>query len=167
MFSNKSDNAQFPNRKSPRAKWANYEEGKYFITVCTKDMKEYLGDISDGVMSLSDVGNCLNNELANVSRHQPYCIITQYVIMPNHFHMILMVEHSDQETKKKHCNTTVSQVINHIKGTVTRYAKSNGIEFKWKERFHDHIIRNEKENKLITEYIIGNVANWKLDCLFH
>ena len=38
---------QIEKRKTPRASWIDYNEGLYFITICTKERKHYLGKIKD------------------------------------------------------------------------------------------------------------------------
>ena len=57
---------------------------------------------------------------------------------------------------------TISTIINQMKGHVT---KQIGFSL-WHTRFHDHIIRNEKEYKYIWEYINNNPARWEKDCYF-
>ena len=36
----------------------------------------------------------------------------------------------------------------------------------WQRSFHDHIIRNDREYRLIGEYIITNPARWREDCFY-
>jgi REP element-mobilizing transposase RayT len=33
----------------------------------------------------------------------------------------------------------------------------------WQHRYHDHVIRNEREPKAIREYIVNNPLKWDLD----
>ncbi|MFT6021624.1 MAG: putative transposase [Saprospiraceae bacterium] len=40
------------------------------------------------------------------------------------------------------------------------------LNFKWQERFHDHIIRNESSYTRISNYIINNPSKWKEDKFF-
>ena len=56
-------------------------------------------------------------------------------------------------------------VIRAFKSTTKRYANQNNIEFDWQSRYHDRIIRNEKELNAIRQYIIDNPTNWKNDVL--
>ena len=35
----------------------------YFITICTKDKEHYFGEIADGIMNLSEVGECLQEQI--------------------------------------------------------------------------------------------------------
>mgnify|MGYP004523524119 CR=1 FL=1 len=38
------------------------------------------------------------------------------------------------------------------------------MQFGWQPRFHDHLIRDNHECELITDYIQNNVARWARDC---
>ncbi len=58
---------------------------------------------------------------------------------------------------------TISSIIGGYKSAVTKHARRGGHEMAWQVRFHDHIIRDEKEFHYIAEYIRNNVANWKDD----
>jgi hypothetical protein len=56
---------------------------------------------------------------------------------------------------------SLSVVIRSYKSAVTRYAHKNGlINFKWQNRFHDHIVKNESELYAIHRYICNNPVNW-------
>lgn len=46
------------------------------------------------------------------------------------------------------------------------FARRNSIEFGWQSRFHDHIIRGERDENMIAEYIENNVARWANDCFY-
>ena len=54
-------------------------------------------------------------------------------------------------------------VIRGLKARVTHYANEEGIEFAWQSRFHDRIIRNQKDLNEATKYIENNVVKWKGD----
>lgn len=54
-------------------------------------------------------------------------------------------------------------VIRGIKSSVTKYANQNGMDFAWQSRYHDHIIRTQKEMNQIADYIQNNVINWQAD----
>ena len=61
---------------------------------------------------------------------------------------------------------SISSVINHFKGRVTKYAKKENLPFAWQSRFYDHMIRDEEEFKRIQQYIINNPKNWAQDKLY-
>lgn len=41
---------------SARAEWHDYNGGVYFITICTQNRVCYFGEIKNGEMRLSDIG---------------------------------------------------------------------------------------------------------------
>ena len=63
-------------------------------------------------------------------------------------------------------SNTVSTMIGSYKSAVTKHANRLGFDNGWQSRFHDHIIRNDAEYQRISDYIIGNPANWKNDKFF-
>ena len=62
-----------------------------FITICTKDREHYFGEIEDGEMVLSEIGDYSRQCIEQISQHNPYAEIPLYVIMPNHLHMIVFI----------------------------------------------------------------------------
>ena len=58
---------------------------------------------------------------------------------------------------------SVSSIINHYKGRVTKFATQNKILFQWQPKFYDRIIRNEKELNRIPKYINENPMKWDSD----
>lgn len=61
---------------------------------------------------------------------------------------------------------TLSSIIGSYKSAVTKHANRLGLEFGWQARFHDHIIRDEKEYQRIANYIQSNPENWVADKFF-
>ena len=59
-------------------------------------------------------------------------------------------------------SVSIPKIVQHLKGVVT---KQLGHSIRQKS-FHDHIIRNEREYRLIWEYIDANPYNWEADCFF-
>jgi len=57
-------------------------------------------------------------------------------------------------------------VIGGIKSAVMRFSNEKGEAFQWQTRYHEHIIRNERELNNIAAYINRNIINWVLDCLY-
>ena len=78
-------------RKYPRASWHDYNCGLYFVTVCTSQHKYYFGQIRDGEIELSSLGKYLCGAIEQAGLHYPYITIDTYVVMPNHFHVIMIV----------------------------------------------------------------------------
>jgi REP element-mobilizing transposase RayT len=53
--------------------------------------------------------------------------------------------------------------IGGIKSATTKFTNENNIDFAWQTRFHDHIIRDQKEMNRIAGYIENNPATWNTD----
>ena len=54
-------------------------------------------------------------------------------------------------------------IFGQFKIMVTKRIRQNGIpDFRWQSRFHDHVIRNDKELFFIRQYIRNNPANWTI-----
>lgn len=166
-------------RKSPRATWLDYNEGEYFVTVCTQGHKHFFGNIHQGKMLLSEIGKHLVACIENTPQHQPHIRIVQYVVMPNHFHAIIKVEPQPDTscrvpTKADRLEQKIkiqrlpllSAYIGILKSSVTKFANENSIQFAWQPRFHDHIIRGIEDRNNISQYIENNILNWETDCFY-
>ena len=57
----------------------------------------------------------------------------------------------------------LSTIIRGLKARVTHYANEKGLEFAWQSRFHDRIIRNQKDLNETAKYVEDNVIKWKED----
>ncbi len=68
-------------------------QGKYFITICTKNRIRWFGKIENGVMILSDLGKYFQNEWLKIPDIRPdmNIILDEFVIMPDHFHAIIII----------------------------------------------------------------------------
>ena len=176
---------------SARAWWHQYHGGSYYVTICTKNRENYFGRIEDGVMKMSEMGKCLNEQILLTSemRADMNVEIPLFSIMPNHVHLIVVIGENVYNTPVEYdgavgdgsrgrdamlCvsengNTfspqskNLASIIRGIKIGTKAYATNNNIEFDWQPRFHDHIIRNIDELNAIAKYIEDNVANWKED----
>lgn len=176
-------------RKYPRATFQDYNMGCYFVTVCTRNKYHYFGEIIDGNMILSPLGEILDANIKSISTHFSFVEIPLFVVMPNHFHAIVCIENVEPQSFKDiknigrlnqlarlsvatgrdptmmaHHNSRLAVIVGSIKSHVTRYARRNNIDFGWQPRFHDHIVRGKSDGNMITDYIKYNVARWDCDC---
>jgi len=76
--------------------------------------------------------------------------LMHYVIMPNHVHMLLLLNRS---------NTSVSTVVNQMK----RHISLQTGRPIWQKSFFDHVVRNEADYLRIWEYIDENPKKWSID----
>ena len=81
------------NRKANRYKHYNYSTaGYYFVTICTKDRLPFFGKIADGKMNLNEYGEIVKKRWLWLQDQYNYVKCDEYVIMPNHFHGILIID---------------------------------------------------------------------------
>ena len=78
---------------SARAWWHQYNGGTYFVTFCTKNREHFFGEIKDGVMTLSMVGEYLNQQILLTPQVRPdmNLEIPTFTIMPNHVHLLVVI----------------------------------------------------------------------------
>ena len=80
-----------PQRKSPRARWHDYSGADYFVTFCTKNRELYFGDVVDGQMALSEIGQWAVTQIEQTAIiRQNDVEIPMYIVMPNHIHLIVV-----------------------------------------------------------------------------
>lgn len=108
---------------------------------------------------LSAYGLSVETAINNISKNYQNVTVDKYVIMPNHIHIIILLQENDGRTLLA---PTISNIVKQMKENVT---KCIGISF-WQRSFHDHIIRNEQDYQKIWEYIDTNPVKWETDCFF-
>ena len=77
---------------SARAPWWDYaNDGSYFVTICTAHRECCFGDVADGKMHFSTLGQIANNIWEEIPRQFPYAELGEYQVMPNHVHGIIVI----------------------------------------------------------------------------
>ena len=162
--------------------WDYGSNGYYFITICTKNREHYFGTIniinpvSEYTISLSKIGDTVSKCWFEIPKFHSYVKLDSFVVMPNHIHGILIIDKPQNKEDAKCCASTkevknefgvqshnLASIIRGFKAGVKKYATMNNIKFQWQPRYHDHIIRDEKEYLKIKEYIDNNVLYWAKD----
>jgi REP element-mobilizing transposase RayT len=167
-----NNNKPQQSRRSIRLKDFDYANpGWYYVTICTKNFKRWFGDVKNGKVNHSALGNVACKYFEEIPKHFENVELDYFVIMPNHIHGIIIINDSvgtrDRVSLRQFGSTvknSLSLVINQYKGSVTRFANKNGYKnFAWQPRFYDHIIRNDKDLHRIRTYIQNNPLKWELD----
>ena len=79
-------------RKSIRLKGYDYtRSGFYFVTICCDRRQSLFGNIVNGAMQLNRYGEIVAESYRWLSRRYPYLILDEWIIMPNHFHGIMVI----------------------------------------------------------------------------
>ena len=124
------------------------------MTICTHSRRCLFGLPND----LNWQGKIAEEEIRKIPEHYQYVKIDNYVVMPNHIHMIVILENNDHN---------LNQIIAQYKSGVTRNIRKNGANIPvWQRSYHDHVIRNQKSYENIWNYIEGNPMNWNKDCFY-
>lgn len=164
-----------PTRKSPRLKNFDYSRGgAYFLTICTHDRKRILSTIGQketikpvgegfALPQLTQTGQIMEYWLNKISEHFQNAEIGEYVIMPNHIHMILFLEDTSGRADP---SPTVSNVIGWLKYNVTKAVNLPKGEKLFQRSFYDRIIRSRDEYMEICNYVALNPQNWETDELY-
>ncbi|WP_291119674.1 transposase [Flavobacterium sp. UBA6135] len=118
------------------------------------------------VVELNQFGLLVEERINWLMSQYAYVDIHNYVIMPNHFHLILEIDSQkvkDKEIKIK----SLSSLMGALKTTTSKLIHEAGFqEFEWHRSFHDHIIRNEFSYLNIFNYISNNPERWDDDVFF-
>lgn len=165
-----------PKRKVNRlAKYDYSQNGAYFVTICTKNKAYLLSrivNVGDGfpVPKLNDAGIIVDNYISLISIKYPSVTVDKYVIMPNHFHLILLFDDKlNFIGGTGNPSPTLGTVIGWLKYQATKqFNEQNqtaGLPL-FQCSFHDHIIRNENDYKTVWNYIDINPLKWEGDCFY-
>jgi putative transposase len=151
--------------------WDYSSPAWYFVTICTRNKDCSLGEITDETVRPSAAGQIVSDEWDRLSCIWPNVATDEFVIMPNHVHGIVILKEMPVETRLRGVCTredvrrpTLGTIIRQLKSrSTTRIWAAGHREFAWQTRFHDRIIRGERELTAIRQYIANNPAKWALD----
>ena len=162
--------AELPRRKPNRLNGYDYSQnGAYFVTICTRDRKNLFWRENVGADSirpktpvselLSEYGSIVERAILAIPEHYSGVAVDQYVIMPNHIHLILRISEPDSGCGRILSAPTLSIVVGQMK---RHTAKQIGHPV-WQKSFYDHVIRNETDYREIWDYIENNPRKWAED----
>ena len=78
--------------KSSRLKdWDYSTPWWYYVTICTKDMKCWFGEIRNGKMIYNQIGKKAVEYFENIPKHFLSSEIDYFIVMPNHVHGIIII----------------------------------------------------------------------------
>ena len=174
-------------RRSIRLKGHDYSQpGAYFVTICTRDQECLFGHVVNGEMRLNDAGEIAQRCWEEIPRHFPLVELDAFVVMPNHVHVIIVIQGrgeasvplhvskerpgSDASPLRQRPNGTqpgsLSAIVQNFKSISTRRmnaARSTPGTPVWQRGFYEHVVRDEEELRAIREYVLGNPARWDED----
>ena len=83
---------RYRNESTRLQNWDYRWEGAYFITFCTKNRKQYFGEVIDGKMNLSSIGVIADIFWHEIKNHSKNIRLGSFVVMPDHIHGVLIIE---------------------------------------------------------------------------
>lgn len=119
---------------------------------------------------LTEYGKIVDNIINHIPEHCK-ATIDKYVIMPNHIHLIVIIN-DDEELRairesSAQGRSVISKIIGYIKMNASKEIHNRyGNTTVWQRGFHDHIIRDLHEYEKIAEYIYENPIRWQSDCFY-
>ena len=183
-------------RKTTRLKGADYNQNLVvFLTICTKDRRCFLSRIvgtgvpdgpnpvgvPDGPkIELTKQGLIAEKYIKQLNDFYDNISVEDYVIMPNHIHIMLWIKGVGNTSSGTPMNsgpsgtpvptaaTTTPQnsTVARFLSTFKRFCnKEYGINI-WQYRSYDHIIRNRQDYEEHLRYIWENPIRWYYDELY-
>ena len=172
---------KYPERKPTRVKNYDYSSvGAYFITICTQDRKQILSEIirknnapvsetndyavGEGLappaysVKLKPCGEIAEEQLKNLEKRYQNVTIDDYVIMPDHIHVLIIFH---KRAGGASPSPTLTDVVCRFKSLCVRNCKQKyGIDNLFQRSFFDHIIRDNCDYETRRKYIHENPIKW-------
>jgi REP element-mobilizing transposase RayT len=154
------------------------QNGAYFVTICTQNHRNIFGVIVgagsarpgsepdaglDSTVSLNRCGEIVIGEWAKLSLKYPHIELREFIIMPNHFHGIVVINDTTASGRANPA-PTLGKIIAYFKYHTTKMIDLP--EKLWQRNYYERVIRKGDEYSSITEYIKNNPQNWRNDKLW-
>ncbi len=163
-------------RRSLRLPGYDYSQaGAYFVTTCVVGRKGLLGEIVNGEMRLNEAGHMTEKWWLELEKKFPLIETDEFVVMPNHFHGIIVICPEDQpeqhSEKGAHTGAPLQRILQWFK-TMSTNEYIHGVKEHgwkpfpgklWQRGYYEHVIRNDAALNHIREYIASNPQHWDLD----
>ena len=167
------DRTRLPNRQSIRLREFDYSRnGAYFVTVCTTQRLCLFGDIEDGEIRLSPVGQVTRLRWQDLPSHTPGLTLDVWVVMPNHLHGIIVLPGSSvtgvpvSNLPRGPKPGSLGAAIAGFKSAVSRDIAEkhlSPVRPLWQRNYYERVIRNDRELDAIRRYIVDNPLCWEDD----
>ncbi len=154
-----------PVRKQNRLDGFDYSSPNYyFVAICTEGRRNILSEIAVGAdiirpetkVILKPYGKIVEEAIENIPKFYPSVRIDKYIIMPNHIHILLVLQEPDGRMISA---PTLSVIIGQMK----RWCSKQTGRPIWQKSFYDHIVRSREDYEGIWTYIENNPKQWELD----
>ena len=167
------DEQRLPKRRSIRLRGYNYtQNAAYFVTICVNQRLCMFGDITDGVMRCSTVGEVVESAWQDLPHHTPGLSLDAWIVMPNHLHDIVVLPGEPlSESLVKWLPRgpkpgSLGAVLGGFKSAVSRRVSASDlspVRPLWQRNYYERIIRSDRELDATRKYIETNPARWDDD----
>jgi REP element-mobilizing transposase RayT len=181
-------------RRSIRLPDFAYDQGGFFLTLCSASRTPRFGYISEDEVLLTRVGEILKEEWLLSARIRPQVKLDAWVIMPNHFHAIVWLERVGsaapsgidvgahacpersrrgsaplQKIKLHREPRSLGSFMAEFKASVS--SRVHGLEGMerikvWQRGYFERVIRDDRDLQATRRYIIENPLRWQEDHLY-
>jgi putative transposase len=166
--------------------------GTYFVTLVTSRREHLFGEIKDGGVRLNDNGKIVWEVWRSLPIRYPNISLDEAVVMPNHFHGIVIIEKSpivaaihelplrreltqrelpspqqtDETFRLARRKMLLPKIIGYLK---MNSAKRVNIRLHcpgthiWQRNYYEYIVRNDRAFNAIRYYIQSNPVQWETD----
>ena len=152
-----------PERVVLRLQTHDYRSGWFFVTIVTARRRPILGQIVAGSFRPSPLGECVRNELLQISSRWPSCVVDVFALMPDHLHAIIAL-HSQRLARRPKGSAGsaggLGTMISHFKRGCALALKARhlaGSGQLWQRGYYERIIRTERDLMSIRRYVNNNV----------
>ena len=151
-----------PKRKSHHLQGYDYSQnGAYFITVCTHQRRMLFGPNRAPIGADSISARMAARVFREIIGQYPAVQCRHFVVMPNHFHALVEIERARADMESAPTIISIVQAFKRYSTVeyirlVKRGQAAPFDKHLWQRSFHDHVIRNETDYRMIAEYIQSN-----------
>jgi REP element-mobilizing transposase RayT len=145
------------------------------VTLCTHKWRNLFGEINSGKIVLNSKGWIVDEQWQKTATLRPHVTLDEYIIMPNHFHAILMIMESGKDTARRVPTTecfgkpvpmSLPTIIRAFKSAATKHINELRLTpgyHVWQRNYFEHVIRTDHALNRIRTYIRHNPAQWEMD----
>ena len=144
------------------------------MSICVDRRQCLFGDVVDGQMVLNQYGMVVADTYQWLCDRYPYLYTDEWIVMPNHFHAIMVITDKSRRGGSRTAPTTnakrkpLGRLIGAFKTVSTK--KINILRDAprtklWQRNYYEHIIRNQNAIDKIRHYIVNNPISWSIDQL--
>ena len=186
MKSNKSLHLSRSNRKVQH----DYSEPAiYYITADIQYGEKILGRVENGNMVLSEYGEIVKNELFKLPEYHKRIVLDEWVVMPNHIHLIIILRDYDFDNgisdigandvgqnhdfdlhactpeqyrlyRRKMLIPKIMGKFQMITSKQFNIIRNTPGRKNWQNDYYDVIIKTENDYLEVKQYIIDNPKSW-------